>query len=154
MPGDDNGGECLETLHPPSDTVSHNPALCQAAARTRFRNHPRLCEHVATVPPMAKTKPAPTSETLSNLIGIGVILQIFGGVVAGAAWPGTETKAVECGAFADPGCKPTQTVDTGNAFVTWLGLGVVGLAGILVLIGAVGWGVLIALRVRDASVGK
>lgn len=103
---------------------------------------------------MAKTKPAPTSETLSNLIGIGVILQIFGGVVAAVAWPGSTTKTVNCGVFSDPGCTPTKSVDTGSALAASVGLGVVGLAGILVLIGAVGWGVLIALRVRDASVGK
>ncbi|GAA4726353.1 hypothetical protein GCM10023350_06360 [Nocardioides endophyticus] len=72
-------------------------------------------------------------ELLKKLILGGIGLSIIGGVVAFAAWPGTE--------LVTSGAGEVGTGDTGSAVVAALGALAAWAGNMALLVGLVGWGV-------------
>jgi len=80
-----------------------------------------------------QTSGAP-SDRLVGIIAGGLFLQLLGGFLAGLLWPGTDAATGD---------------EQGNPVVAIFGLAVVSLGTLIALVGVIGFGVLVGLRVRD-----
>lgn len=90
-------------------------------------------------------------DDLWGLVVVGVLAQIVGVIVALTSWPDKETEKGECFGtiYGGDECDPDKVTETGNALLAWLGVAFGSVGSIAMLIGIIGFGVMLGMRAHS-----